>query len=510
MNTVDFAYTRGKTKLSLSLLGSGGEGAVYEIDGHPNLVAKIYHDESSDQRSQREAKIDAMVAISQSFAFKSAALSDDIAWPIAPLYDSVGNFIGFGMNRISASTELDDLYEYPSNNNSTVTIRDRVKCLISLCDVIDRLHQTGQVFGDFNPNNIKIRPDRAVSFVDADSYHISYYGKEYRCVVCAPGYVAPEIISACKGTTYADCPGTTFTRETDCFALAIHIFRMLMNGCHPYICERNLKRAGSSPAPKSIDKRVESGETPFFKSIPNYVAPQYAPDINTLPPYLYDLFRKAFVDGHTNPTARPKASEWKSALIRYSSELRVCQSNHNHYYWKENESCPYCAADLRYNIKMQLASSKNTSGNSPNSNGIYSAKATKAVAPTYSNHSNAVRFWLTTLAIDAAALIVLGIYILPSVYRSAFDNEVLAIIGVVGSLVAGVIGTLLFNCKWSPGRISGTYKWWDYIFSPLTAVGFVIGFGIAMGLVILALYILFYIFIGALIISLIVGILSGG
>lgn len=83
-----------------------------------------------------------------------------------------------------------------------------------------------------------------------------------------PGYVAPELIKACKGTTYADCPGPTFTEETDNFSLAIHCFRMLMNGCHPFICQRQLKRAGSAPAPKSTDKRIECGETPFSRAFP--------------------------------------------------------------------------------------------------------------------------------------------------------------------------------------------------------------------------------------------------
>ena len=519
MNAVDYAYTKGKTKLSLSLLGSGGEGAVYEIVGYPNRVAKIYHDESADQRRKREAKIDAMVAISQSFAFKSANLSDDIAWPLSPLYDKLGNFVGFGMNRITATTELDDLYAYPSKNNSSVTIKDRVTCLISLCDVIDRLHQTGQVFGDFNPNNIKIKPDWSVSFVDADSYHVRNSGKEYRCVVCAPGYVAPELIRACKGTTYADCPSTTFTRETDRFALAIHIFRMLMNGCHPYICERHLKRAGSAPAPKSTDKRVESGETPFFKSIPNYVAPQYAPDINTLPPYLRDLFRKAFVDGHANPVMRPSASEWKSALIRYSSELIECRNNRSHYYWKGNGSCPYCAADHRYNQKMGLVPAKSrnattNAGNGSNTNNTYQSKqvaaAATAVAPTYSSHTNTGWFWFVTLAATVIMLILLGMYVLPGIYAEVFENETLVTIGVIGSMISGIVGSVLFNSKWSPGRSGGTHAWWEFLLSVLTAFGFTIGFGIAMGLVILALYILFYLLVGAVIIAIIVGILSGG
>lgn len=70
MNALEYAYTKGKTKLSLSYLGYGGEGTIYEIVGYPDRVAKIYHDESADLRQKREAKIDAMVAISKNFSLK--------------------------------------------------------------------------------------------------------------------------------------------------------------------------------------------------------------------------------------------------------------------------------------------------------------------------------------------------------------------------------------------------------------------------------------------------------
>ncbi len=519
MNAVDYAYTKGGTKINLSVLGTGGEGSVCEIAGYPNRVAKIYHDEPADQRIKREAKIDAMVEIGKSSSFRNANLSDDIAWPLAPLYDEHGKFIGFGMNKIAVATELDDLYAYPPKKNAAVTIRDRLTCLISLCDVIDRLHQTGQVFGDFNPNNIKIKPDWSVSFVDADSYHVRNSGKEYRCVVCAPGYVAPELIRACKGTTYADCPGATFTRETDRFALAIHIFRMLMNGCHPYICGRHLKRAGSAPAPKSTDKRVESGETPFFKSIPDYVAPGYAPDINMLPQYLRDLFQKAFVDGHINPAARPSASEWKSALIRYSGELIECKSNHSHYYWKGNGSCPYCAADYRYNQKMGIVPAKSctaaaNAGSHSQPNNTYPTKqvaaAPTAAAPTYTNKSNSRWFWIITLAATVTMLIPMGIFVLPLIYTQVFGYDTLTAVGVIGSLISGVVGSAIFNCKWAPGRFSGIFEWWEYFLSVVTALGFTIGFGIALTLVLLVLYVVFYLIVIIIILAIIGGILTGG
>jgi len=527
MNTVDYAYTKGKTKLKLSFLGSGGEGSVYEIVGYPNRVAKIYHDESNFQKKEREAKINAMVAISQNFNFKSASLSNDIAWPLAPLYDVNGNFIGFGMDRIPATTELDDLYVYPTKNNATVTIKDRVTCLISLCDVIERLHKIDQVFGDFNPNNIKIKSDWTVSFVDADSYHVNNKGNVYRCVVCAPGYVAPEVIRACKGTTYAQCKYTTFTKETDRFALAIHIFRMLMNGCHPFTCERHVTRVGSAPAPKSTDKRVETGETPFFKSVPNCVAPQYAPDINSLPLYLRDLFRKAFIEGHTEPSKRPSASEWKRALIKYNSELIECKSNHLHFYWKGDHSCPYCEADRRYNQKIGLVPAKSiskktiintnnctqSSKNKTNTNSTYKSKKVASTATAVSSRTNRLNsglFWSITLTITIIMQVLLGLYALPEIYSEVFDNETIAIIGVIGSLVSGIVGSILFNCLWAPGKYKGSYSWWEYLLSVLTAFGFTVGFGVVMGLVILIAIALFYLLVGAAIIAIIIGILSGG
>lgn len=244
-------------------LKSGGEGAIYELVSVPSLVAKIYHDISEAQK--REEKILAMIKIGNSKEFHLAHIGNDIAWPLFPLYNSNYEFIGFLMQKISTRYELDDLYVYPPNKNTNITIKNRIDTLISLCDTIDRLHSIGQIFGDFNPDNIKIKDDLTVAFVDADSYHIFGSEKLYKCTVCAPGYVAPELVKACKGTTYADFTGTTFTVETDYFGLALHCFQMLMNGCHPFAWQRYIKQAGSVPAPKNLDLRVADGQTPFLK-----------------------------------------------------------------------------------------------------------------------------------------------------------------------------------------------------------------------------------------------------
>lgn len=499
-------------------LASGGEGAVFEIIGYPRKVVKKYHHQADAKK--REEKIREMVKISASSSFSSTNLAQDVAWPLSQVFDQGHNFIGFGMNKIAFSTELDDLYVYPAKQNLHVSIKDRVDCLISLSDVVDRIHKAGLVFGDGNPDNLKIRDDYSVCFIDVDSFHFNSGGKTYKCEVCAPGYVAPELIKACKGTTYADCPGPTFTEETDNFSLAIHCFRMLMNGCHPFICQRQLKRAGSAPAPKSTDKRIECGETPFFKSIPNYTTPCYAPDINSLPPYIRDMFKRAFVDGHSNPKARPTPSEWKAALIRFRNELTQCKHNHAHYFWRANVSCPYCEADKRHINKMNTSMvvvGKSSSNSNPTNNAvhtsIYSPPAAAAAAKTSvspASTGSSVAFWAVTIVLSLILLALLGCYALPPLYDSIAGDETVTAIGTIGGCVAGFVGTILYNSLWAPGRFSKCYEWHEYVLSLLTCLGFTFGFGIAMGLICLIAVVVFYILAGIFIIGMLIAMLSGG
>ena len=495
-------------------LASGGEGAVYEIVGYPRKVVKKYHHGADAKK--REDKIREMVKISASNSFSNAKLAQDVAWPLSQVYDQGHNFIGFGMNKIAFSTELDDLYVYPPKQNLHVTIKDRIDCLISLSDIVDRIHRAGLVFGDGNPDNLKIRDDYSVCFIDVDSFHFKSGGKTYKCEVCAPGYVAPELIKACKGTTYADCPGPTFTEETDNFSLAIHCFRMLMNGCHPFICQRQLKRAGSAPAPKSTDKRIECGETPFFKSIPNYTTPSYAPDINALPPYIRDLFERAFVDGHSNPKVRPTPSEWKMTLIRFRNEITQCRHNHTHFFWSANANCPYCKAEKEYAHKL---SSSMVSSNQKNVNFI-SSKTTvhtpSIVASTITtfamraNGSDTLSFWLITISTSLVLLSILCNLALPQIYNSIAGDETVTMIGTIGSFISGIVGMIVYNCCWTPGRFIRKYKWYEYALSILTCLGFTFGFGIAMGLVYLVAIVIIYALAAAFVICIIVALLSGG
>lgn len=506
--------------LADSALASGGEGAIYEIIGYPGKVVKKYHHAADAKK--REDKIAEMVRISAGSAFSRTQLAQDTAWPLSQVFDGGHNFIGFGMNKIAFGAELGDLYVYPAQNPN-VTTKDRIDCLISLADVVDRIHRAGLVFGDGNPDNLKIRDDYTVCFIDVDSFHFTSGGKTYKCEVCAPGYVAPELIKACKGTTYANCKGPTFTEETDNFALAIHCFRMLMNGCHPFTCQRHVQQAGSAPAPKSTDKRVECGETPFFMSIPNYTTPSYAPDINSLPAYIRDLFRRAFVDGHSNPKARPTPCEWKQALRQFRGELTKGGHGCAHYFWRAYGTCPYCEADKRYAGKMNasMGSFSNNAAPAP-SPAAYTAPtpaaytapiaakpASSAVVNPASGKSSCL-FWLVTIAVSLAILAVLGFAVLPEMYSAIVGKEFVTVIGTIGGCISGLAGTIIYNSCWTEGRRTKTYRWYEYMFSALTCIGFAFGFGLVMLVVYIAAVVIFYIIAFAFLIGIIISIFSGG
>lgn len=488
---------------------SGGEGAVYNIAGYNKVVAKIYL--SKSDAKEREEKICAMAALSRTRGFRNTNILNDIAWPLAPLYNKAKEFIGFGMSKVTSKYELDNVYSLSQKTSAGMTTKEKIKTLISLCSIVERLHAYGQIFGDFNPNNIKIDSNCDVKFVDSDSYHFNAGKKVYPCIVCAPGYVAPELIKKCKGTTYAEYfekGGITFTKETDRFALAIHCFRMLMNGCHPYTCKKQAKNLGSTAAP-STDKRVEKGETPFFVSVPNYSTPDWAPDISCLPMYIRKLFERAFVDGHTNPSARPSAGEWKKALEQYKNEITFCGQNPLHYYWNRLSDCPYClAADrgtknliatMGASIRPQMNVNRgNTKINNPaasagNVPGFMNITAKPLKTGKKVKPKNAVSYWVITMMLAITLQALLGLYVYAPLY-AMIGEDLITCIGTVITGIVAIAGVVVYGLKWSgANRSPYKYRWYDYILSQLTGIGFVVGTVVAVALIIVIVVVVMYI-----------------
>lgn len=333
-------------------IAGGGEGSIYRIVNNNQQVAKIFKKEKRD--SQREKKLQFMV---------KTKLSEEqlkqITWPQDVIYDKEG-FAGYIMPRLEKSESLTAIY-----STGKYDLRQRLMVAYNLCAAINTVHSAGQICGDLNPQNICVNLDEndqsnryKVTLVDTDSYHIVTPEVTFRCEVGLADYLAPEIQKkVTNGLNLTNAPLPTYTMETDLFALAVHIFSLLMNGCHPFACAKdtNIKESNieqmtvesnreSVVAPQPIEN-IRDGFFPFYHTREGITYPIYAPEFNSLPEVLQKIFIRTFVNGYDEPSQRVKTDEWMKALEDVVKYLVKCDKQH--YYFAHVNECPFCKVNER-------------------------------------------------------------------------------------------------------------------------------------------------------------------
>ncbi len=353
-----FKGSRGTYSLG-NEIKKGGEGTVYTVSGanKDKIVAKIYHQDKLT--AELEKKI-----IYMANNPPSDSVLDQIAWPKDVLYNSSGNFAGFIMPKLDIDTDLKKIYPYPPQKNVAITIKHKLIIAINICIVISEVHKAGYIFGDFNPCNIGVNLTTGhVAFFDADSYHFTdtRTGKTYRCGVGFDGYVAPELIHKVHGSSYLSAPLPTFTKETDEFALAIHIFKLLMNGYTPF---NGIKETDSvsQASPGTGNLAIERNNYCFKRG--NKPQSLATPRLDSLPNEIQVLLKRTFIDGVSNPGKRASADEWRVALDEYYHNLTNCRKNPTHMYYKTNDHCPFCEADSNYQQSLMKTTKTYGTGSS--------------------------------------------------------------------------------------------------------------------------------------------------
>lgn len=315
----------------------GGEGGVYHILGCQNSVAKIYH--PFIRTKERERKILAMLA-----SPPRGEVAVQIAWPTDILYDCNEIFVGFIMPQVINTTKIDSLYSYDRRNENDY--RFYIQVAQNLCAVVSAVHSSGHLIGDLNPSNICVDEKTAlVTLVDTDSYHIrTTKGNWFRCSVCRSEYVPTELHCLMDlGHNLRTTDAETFTLETDYFALAVNIFALLMNGCHPYACS---VVSEVSTTDFTIVKNIKNGFFPFLKENNLISTLKYVPSMNALPITLQNLIVMAFsAQKYPSPKSRPAPYVWHMALGELLNQLVFCPINAKHQYYKEASCCPFCASD---------------------------------------------------------------------------------------------------------------------------------------------------------------------
>ncbi len=324
-----------KGRLTLVHTGKhGGEGDIYLVQEDRSLCAKIFH--QNRDRAVLQKKIQVMISSPPADHNSFSSL----AWPQALLYadQEQKDFIGFLMpyidrNDFSESHVLFDPGEQHRFFSDRGTFRNLLAVALNLSGIVSAVHQKGHCIGDLRDTNILVAKNARVAIIDCDSFQIKDWetGSVYPTTVGSPEYLPPELTSGATGLTCGD------RRGADLFALSIIIFRLLMDGVHPY----QARGPGVRAAPTTRAKII-LGLFPYHAGNKAVKPPECAPPYRRIPPSLQRLFYRCFVTGNRRPGARPSSAEWKAVLSREFSQLLRCQSDPDHWYSPDLIECPFC------------------------------------------------------------------------------------------------------------------------------------------------------------------------
>ena len=311
-------------------IGHGGEGAVFEIRGQPNYLAKLYLREriSPNKWSTLSAKLPTMIQNA------SKDILSFSAWPVATLHSKAGGELaGFVMPSVAKSRDIHQLYS-PAQRRSLFPSADwqfMVRTAHNCAVAFATLHKHGIVIGDVNQGNALVSEKAIVSLIDCDSFQINSNGRVYRCEVGVPHFTPPELQTA-------KLDQVTRTQNHDCFGLALLIFHLLFVGRHPFAgCYAG---KGDMPIEKSISefRFAYSRNCGAFQMSP----PPFSLPLTALPAQIGDYFERAFRRGSAAPNTRPTAENWAIALHALEQSLRKCKDDSGHVYPGIVQTCPWC------------------------------------------------------------------------------------------------------------------------------------------------------------------------
>ena len=318
-------------------LARGGEGVVYKLTDHPDLVAKIYHPNRRTADAINKLKV-MTDRPPQARDVQTGHLF--VAWPSALVYDARtrSEVVGFLMPKVEKTGSLFDYYTPKRRRKESSQIHYYNLCSVakSLATALARLHSRQYVVGDINESNAYITEYEHATLLDADSFQVTDNQTDpptiYRCKVGKPEYTPPEL----QDKSFAEVNRDV---DHDSFALAVVIYQLLMEGAHPF--SGIYTGLGEKPSKETCISRGYFTHS-AARNVPLTPAPGALP-WETLPEEIRKLFLKCFDNGHATPHERPAPWEWESALDEAINSLAQCSTNTSHWYFSNNSTCIWCA-----------------------------------------------------------------------------------------------------------------------------------------------------------------------
>ncbi len=301
-------------------LGKGGEGSVYEVQNHSELVLKKYNEPLT---AEKIAKLHHMVAI------RNAGIEAYAAWPADIVKDDLGTICGFVMKKLTGYVPLHMIFSpmdrkklFPDKGYNFL-----VHVARNLTTAFYKLHEAGLVIGDVNEGNILISASGLIAFIDCDSFQVKGEANYFFCEVGVPRYTPPELL---KEGSFQQ---VIRTANTDSFSMAVLIFQLLFLGRHPF--------AGKNKLAADFDEETAIRKREFAYSLDNKKKKLFPPDnsfsITNLSDDIVALFHRAF-----EQDARPLPAEWVKALDAQLTDMVTCGVSRLHSYPSKLAECPWC------------------------------------------------------------------------------------------------------------------------------------------------------------------------
>ena len=279
----------------------------------------------------------------------------ELAWPFGGLYerpDGVG-FKGYYMYGAEGCVSIDVVSQFPRSPAApSMTERQKIEMLIELCKLTAGLHDIGITLGDWNPRNILVGERGSLMLLDTDSYAFTLSDVSYQTTCAAPGYIAPEVLKLMETTGVSNFESLAaatnapvFTPQTDDFGLAVHIFKMLNRGIHPYSSgemDLDIFDLDDDDIPPSLNSCVCNGRSPFVGTLVGHVIPVYALELDDFGNLMGEAFRRSL---YGKAEERLDARTWARLLDLYLSEVTECPRGH--LYHSSRGECPYCRGERK-------------------------------------------------------------------------------------------------------------------------------------------------------------------
>ncbi len=334
-----------KISLGKMLNRGGASGKIYEVVGHPELVAKVFH--NTKKSSTNRQKLEAMLLNKPNFppVETDGVYYTQIAWPEALLEDEQGFCVGYMMPLINMNeaVSLDHLMQKAVRKKLGLSEKYayRIFAAYNVAAMITSLHKCGHYMVDLKPSNVSVyKSNMLVAMVDCDGFSIKGEKGRYPAEFVSEEYIYPEGMElSCQN----------MGEEQDKFALAVIIFRLLNNGIHPFSGTPRKNDAEML----TIQNRIENYNYAYGLWPDKYQAPHPYSIHEYFDKTTLEMFERAFTKGAN----RPSAFEWQEHLWKLMHNLRTCKNNSNHVFFT-SKGCGLCMSEDKFyhemhNIKKQ-------------------------------------------------------------------------------------------------------------------------------------------------------------